>query len=78
MPHLFDMGITDYAMKESAKGNLPDLFPEDPPDMHECLSETLVVEEPGFQAACVTNFTSIFQISLFYFLCHSYVCCLKF
>ena len=64
MHHLFDMGITDHAMKESAKGKLSkDILPEDPPDLRDCMSTTLVIEDPGFQAASDNNFKSIAQLS---------------
>ena len=65
MPYLFDMGITDYAMKETAKGKLSkDLFPENPPDMHDCMSDTLVIDDPGFQAASDNNFASVAQLCI--------------
>ena len=65
MLHFFDMGITDYNMRESAKGKVSkDLFPEDPPDMHECMSDTVVMLKPGFQAASDSNFKSIAHFCL--------------
>ena len=65
MLHFFDMGITDYNMTESAKGKVSkDLFPEDPPDMHECMSDTVVMLKPGFQAASDSNFKSIAHFCL--------------
>ena len=50
------MGIIDYNMKETAKGKVSkELFPEEPPDMHECMSDTVVMQKPGFQAASPKN-----------------------
>ena len=65
MQHFFDMGISYYNMKESAKGKVSEeLFPKELLDMHECMSDTVVMQEPGFQAASDNNFASIAQLCL--------------
>ena len=61
-----EMGLNVYTNRETSKGLFPeDLLPEDPPDMHDCMSDTLVIEDPGFQAASPKNFKSIVQVCLF-------------
>ena len=60
-----EMGINVHSLREMAKGILPeDMLPEDPPDMHDCMSETIVLEDPGFQAASLKNLNSLTVLCL--------------
>ena len=55
------MDISNYGIRETAKGLLSeDIFLEDPPDMHDCTSDTLVREQPAFQVASPKNFNKGF------------------
>ena len=60
-----EMGIGNHAIRETSKGILPeDMLPEDPPDMHDCMSDTLIIEDPDFQAASLKNFKSLVGLCL--------------